>query len=136
MPFKMQNIIYFTRKIKFKKNECLPYLKEAQWLSGRVLDWRPKGHRFEPHQRHCVVSLSRLARHINPCLVLVQPRKTHPDISARLLTGTKRIKSNKPTNLPYLKFSDPLPETHLFFLFGLMVCASIFSCYGSIPMIA
>ena len=21
----------------------------AQWLSGRVLDWRPRGRRFEPH---------------------------------------------------------------------------------------
>ena len=29
----------------------------AQWLSGRVLDSRPKGRRFEPHQRHCVVVL-------------------------------------------------------------------------------
>ena len=31
----------------------------AQWLSGRVLDSRPKGHRFEPHRRHCVVFLSK-----------------------------------------------------------------------------
>ena len=29
----------------------------AQWLSGRVLDSRPKGHGFEPHRRHCVVVL-------------------------------------------------------------------------------
>ena len=29
----------------------------AQWLSGRVLDSRPKGSGFEPHQRHCVVVL-------------------------------------------------------------------------------
>ena len=29
----------------------------AQWLSGRVLDSRPKGCGFEPHQRHCVVVL-------------------------------------------------------------------------------
>ena len=29
----------------------------AQWLSGRVLDSRPKGRRFEPHWRHCVVVL-------------------------------------------------------------------------------
>ena len=29
----------------------------AQWLSGRVLDSRPKGRGFEPHQRHCVVVL-------------------------------------------------------------------------------
>ena len=29
----------------------------AQWY--RVLDSRPRGHRFEPHQRRCVVSLSK-----------------------------------------------------------------------------
>ena len=29
----------------------------AQWLSGRVLDLRPKGRGFEPHRRHCVVVL-------------------------------------------------------------------------------
>ena len=31
----------------------------AQWLSGRVLDLRPKGSGFDPHRRHCVVSLSK-----------------------------------------------------------------------------
>ena len=34
----------------------LPLLLGGQWLSGRVLDSRPKGHRFEHHRRHCVVS--------------------------------------------------------------------------------
>ena len=29
----------------------------VQWLSGRVLDSRPKGRGFEPHRRHCVVVL-------------------------------------------------------------------------------
>ena len=29
----------------------------AQWLSGRVLDLRPKGRGFEPHWRHCDVVL-------------------------------------------------------------------------------
>ena len=29
----------------------------VQWLSGRVLDSRPRGRRFEPHRRHCVVVL-------------------------------------------------------------------------------
>ena len=43
-------------------------LQGAQWLSGRVLDSRPKGRGFEPHRRHCVVSLS---KNINPSLVLV-----------------------------------------------------------------
>ena len=31
----------------------------AQWVSGRVLDSRPRGCRFEPHRCHCVVSLSK-----------------------------------------------------------------------------
>ena len=66
--------------------------KGAQWLSGRVLDSRPKGRGFEPHRRHCVVSLS---KNINPSLVLVQPRKTGPYITERLLMGRKEsIKQN------------------------------------------
>ena len=31
----------------------------AQWLSGRVLDPRPRGCMFEPHRRHCVMPLSK-----------------------------------------------------------------------------
>ena len=54
------------------------------WLSGRVLDSRPRDLGFEPHRRHCVVSLS---KNINPSLVLVQPRKTRPYITERLLMG-------------------------------------------------
>ena len=65
----------------------------AQWLSGRVLDLRPKGRGFEPHRRHCVVSLS---KNINPSLVLVQPRKTRPYITERLLMGRKE--SNQTNN--------------------------------------
>ena len=30
----------------------------ALWLSGRVLDLRSRGSGSEPHQRHCIVSLS------------------------------------------------------------------------------
>ena len=59
----------------------------AQWLSGTVLDSRPKGRGFEPHRRHCVVSLS---KNINPSLVLVQPRKTRPFITERLLMGPNK----------------------------------------------
>ena len=58
----------------------------AQWLSGRVLDMRPKGRGFKPHRRHCVVSLS---KNINPSLILVQPRKTRPFITERLLMVRK-----------------------------------------------
>ena len=32
-------------------------LMGAQWLSGRVLDSRLRGHGFEPHWRHCVAVL-------------------------------------------------------------------------------
>ena len=69
--------------------------KGAQWLSGRVLDSRPKGRGFEPHRRHCVVSLS---KNINPSLVLVQPRKTRPFITEILLMGRKELnQTNKQT---------------------------------------
>ena len=66
----------------------------VQWLSGRVLDSRPKGRGFWPHRRHCVVSLS---KNINPGLVLVQPRNTRPFITESLLMGCKE--SNKQTNI-------------------------------------
>ena len=66
----------------------------AQWLSGRVLDLRPKGRGFEPHRRHCIVSLS---KNINPSLVLVQPWETGPFITERLLMGRKE--SNKKKNI-------------------------------------
>ena len=32
------------------------------------------------------------ARHLSLCLVLVQPRKTHPDMTEQILTGTKESK--------------------------------------------
>ena len=67
----------------------------AQWLSGRVLDSRPKGRGIEPHRRHCVVSLS---KNINPSLVLVQPRKTRPFITERLLMGRKESNQTNKTN--------------------------------------
>ena len=41
---------------------------------------------FICHRRHCVVSLS---KNIYPSLVLVQPRKTRPFITERLLMGRK-----------------------------------------------
>ena len=55
--------------------------------SDKVLVSGLRGYRFEPHLHHCVVLCLR-ARLINPCLVLVHPRKTRPDITEKLLTGT------------------------------------------------
>ena len=70
--------------------------KGAQWLSGRVLDSRQRGRGFESHRRHCVVSLS---KNINPCLALVQPRKTRPFITERLLIGRKESNQRKEKEL-------------------------------------
>ena len=70
-------------------------MEGAQWLSGRVLDSRPKGRGFEPHRRHGVVSLS---KNINPSLVLVQPRKTRPFITERLLMGRKESNQTNKQN--------------------------------------
>ena len=61
-----------------------------------MLDSRPRGRGFEPHRRHCVVSLNKT---VNPSLVLVQPRKTRPYITERLLMGRKESnQTNKQTN--------------------------------------
>ena len=68
-------------------------MEGAQWLSGRVLDSRPRGRGFEPHRRHCVVSLS---KNIDPSLVLVLHRKTRRFITERLLIGRKE--SNQTNN--------------------------------------
>ena len=69
-------------------------MQGAQWLSGRVLDSRPKDRGFEPHRRHFNVSLS---KNINPSLVLVKPRKTRPFITERLLMGRKESNQTKQT---------------------------------------
>ena len=73
----------------------------AQWLSGRVLDSRPRGRGFEPHRRHCVVSMS---KNINPSLVLVQPRKTRPFITERLLMGRKESNQTNKNKTPTLLY--------------------------------
>ena len=61
----------------------------AQWLSGRVLYSKPKGWGLSLTS---VTALCPLARHINPSLPLVQPRKTRPYITESLLMGCKESK--------------------------------------------
>ena len=53
-------------------------------MGARALDPGPSGRGFEPHRRHCIVPLSK--KHLS-CLVPVQPRKTRPCITERLLMG-------------------------------------------------
>ena len=78
--------ICYNHGVKYDNFFFFFFFLGAQWLSGRVLDSRPKGRGFEPHWRHCGVSFS---KKINPSLVLVQPRKTRPYITERLLMGCK-----------------------------------------------
>ena len=63
-------------------------IQGAKWLSGRVLDLRPRGRGFEPHPASV---LCPWARHFTFSLVLVQPRKTRPYITERLLMGRKEL---------------------------------------------
>ena len=78
----------------------------AQW---QMLDSRPRGRRFEPHRRHCVVSLSKNI----PSLVLVQSRKTHPFITERLLMGRKE--SNQTNKTPKIIIIQYLSK-HIFWV--------------------
>ena len=64
-------------------------------LSGRVHDLRPRSRGFEPHRRHSVVPLS---KNFHPSLVLVQPRKTRPFITERLLMGRKESNQTNKQN--------------------------------------
>ena len=89
-------IIYRTCNIVFT-------LARAQWLSGRVLDSRPMGRGFEHHGHHCVVSLG---KNIKASLVLVQPRKTRPHITERLLIGRKESNKKNHLGLKYQNKND------------------------------
>ena len=57
------NIHLNLKLVKFQLSLSLTLyhnsLLGAQWLSGRVLDSRPRGREFEPHWHHCVVFLSK-----------------------------------------------------------------------------
>ena len=76
-----------------------------QWLSGRVLDLRPRGRGSSLID---VTALYPGAGHIYPSLVLVQPRKTGAYITERLLMGHKnRIKQNQ-----YSGIDEPSAELY------------------------
>ena len=48
---KVAGTIYVNNSHSISPNKSF---EEEQWLSGRVLDSRPRGRRVEPHQLHCV----------------------------------------------------------------------------------
>ena len=54
---------FYCCTIKIIQTKPFSVVCVLEWLSGRVLDSRPKGRGLEPHRRHCVVTLS---KNINP----------------------------------------------------------------------
>ena len=84
--------------------------KGSQWLSGRVLDSRPKGRGFQPpRRRHCVVVLDNEQAHIYPSLVPVQSRKTPPCLTERLLLGGKESNQTIKTKIFRRGVGTPCP---------------------------
>ena len=111
----------------------------AQRLSGRVLDWRPRGRGFEPHRCQCVVSLS---KNINPSLVLVQPRKTDPFITERLLMARKESNQTKTVHLkaaisPFSLKRQVNPHNPQFFLSQITFVSPVHSSfsYVTVPLL-
>ena len=56
-----------------------------------------RGRGFEPHRRHCVVSLGMITYH---SLVLVQHRKTRPFIAEKMSMGRKESNQINKTKSP------------------------------------
>ena len=74
----------------------------TQWLSVWLETERPRV-RASPASLRCGLR----ARHIYPSLVLVQPRKTRPCLTERLLMGRKKSnQTNKTDKFLALNFSD------------------------------
>ena len=90
----------FLLKMDLDARKCVFGITKAhkgvQWLSGRVLtrDQEPVGSSLAG-----VAALCPWARYINPSLELVQPSKTSPYITERLLMGRKESnQTNKQSN--------------------------------------
>ena len=88
----------------------------AQWLSCRVLDSRPRGH----GSLTSVTALWSLSK-THPSLVLVQPRKTRPCLTERLLMGRKESnqanKQNNGSDLIDSLFSPVLPVKGMIYFY-------------------
>ena len=81
--------------------------------SGSVVECltcRPRDRGLQPHRRHCVESLS---KNINPSLVLVQPRKTGPFITERLLMGHKESNQTSKQSLLFAITLNAYNEKHV-----------------------
>ena len=92
-PIMLNIFIYYTPP---------QFLLGTQWLSGRVLDSRLRGRGFEPHLRHCVVSLSKT--HLS-LLSTGSTQEDSPDITEKLLNQIKQTGNHfYPVNLQAAAF--------------------------------
>ena len=89
-------------QLKKARANSILFFKQKQFVihfcrkrSGRVLDSRPMGCRFLSLTG--LTALYPWATHINPCLVLVQPRRTRPDKTENIVDWDvkNQIKQNK-----------------------------------------
>ena len=92
--------------------------------SGSVVECLTRDQRAAGLSLTGVTVLCPLARHIYPRLVLVQPRKTHPYISERLLMGRKESNQTNKTSLSVTSYIRLI----IIFLFWPQ-CRSIESCF-------
>ena len=82
---------------------CIQYMRER---SGSVVECLTRDRRVAGSSLTGVTALWFLARHIYPTLVLVQPRKTCPCLTERLLMGRKEPNQTKSIYKLLIPFSS------------------------------
>ena len=85
----------------------------AQWLNGKVLGLRLKSW---GSSLTGITALWHWARHINPSLVLIQPRKTRPYITERLLMEHKKNQIQR--DLQHFHFIQHFPRLGIHWFFS------------------
>ena len=85
-------ILFYLKKNDLTEYNLIRPFCDVKHFTAAVHFRFLRGRGFESHRRHCVVSLS---KNINPSLVLVQPRKTRPFITERVLMGCKESNQKK-----------------------------------------
>ena len=108
VPLKM--VHHHCPKIAIVTN-CM-HIVPCSLQPSNTCQMRPRGRGFEPHLRHCVVSLS---KNINPSLVLVQPRKTRPyiHVTERLLMGHKESNQTNKTPAKHHRYAAVYSKKYL-----------------------
>ena len=102
----------------------------AQWLSGRVLDSRPRGCGFESHRLHCVLSLSKVRKRAKiRSRYLLLSSTPHPGYHIWKVYhdgGAHSFRNEtRKTDLNYQLFSFPLVKNSMTYTVALFVLCEI-----------